>query len=194
MSRSERRRGGRNKARRENIEKNERGERVRSESRSAERTERENRSERGGRSGKRHESRGRGSYARRQERRKAASSVVNQKEIEETRNAIRAFRENVVICEICGEQIVDIENAISNKNSGKPVHFDCVLSKIAESEKVTSTERVAYIGQGKFAVLYFENPHDQKHFTIRRTIEWETRDQERGEWRNEMAGIFSQVK
>ena len=59
---------------------------------------------------------------------------------------------------------------------------------------VTPSEKVAYIGQGRFAVLSFENPHDQKHFSIKRTIEWEARDAERGAWRDEMAGLFSQVK
>ncbi|MBQ9205839.1 MAG: hypothetical protein IJ158_03905 [Treponema sp.] len=141
-----------------------------------------------------HEKRGSGSYERRQERRRFAASAANQKELEESRNAIRAFKENVVTCELCGKPIEEISSAISNKGSGNPVHFDCVLNKLSESEKIASTERLAYIGQGRFAVLYFENPHDQKHFTIRKTIEWEGRDVQRGAWRDEMAGLYSQVK
>jgi len=184
MSRSDRRRGGRNRNWNNHEYNGEKRERQKSQ---------EYRSERDERSDKGHEKRGSGSYERRQERRRLLNSV-NQKEIEENRVAIRMFKEHVVTCEICGEPIEDIASAISNKNSGKPVHFDCVLNQIAESEKVSSSEKVAYIGQGKFAVLYFENPHDQKHFTIRKTIEWEARDAERGEWRNEMAGLFSQVK
>ena len=185
MSRNDRRRGGRNRnwSGRENNEKNERVEKSKNDSRTNERNDRKN-----------HESRGSASYERRQERRRFAASSVNQKEIEENKNAIRAFKENVVTCEICGKPIEDLANAISNQNSGKPVHFDCVLEKIAATEKVSSTEKVAYIGQGRFAVLYFANPHDMKHFTIRKTIEWESRESERGLWRDEMASLFSQVK
>lgn len=186
MSRNDRRRGGRNRngGNREGSSDRNRNERLESgkkESRTRSRSER------------RHESRGSGAYERRQERRRSLSRI-NPKEIEESQNAIRAFKEQVVTCELCGEQIEDIANAISNRGSGNPVHFDCVLGKIAESEKVASTEKVAYIGQGKFAVIYFANPRDPKHFSIRRTIEWETRETERGSWRNEMAGLFSQVK
>jgi hypothetical protein len=85
-------------------------------------------------------------------------------------------------------------NAITNRGSGKPVHFDCVISKLSESESLSQNEKIAYIGQGRFGVLHFDNPHDQKHFTIKKIIEWEAREAERGEWRNEMAGLFSQVK
>ena len=141
-----------------------------------------------------HERRGSGSYERRQERRRFAASAANQKEIEENRAAIQSFKENVVTCELCGKPISDIESAISNRGSGKPVHFDCVLESLSKSENVSLSEQLTYIGQGKFAVLHFENPHDKKHFTIRKTIEWEARDSERGEWRNEMAGLYSQVK
>ena len=177
MSRNDRRRGGRNRSwnNRSNSERSE-------ESHGNERMER-----------RQHESRGSASYERRQERRHFANSI-NQKEIEENRNAIRAFKEQVVTCEICGEPITDIANAINNKSSDKPVHFDCVISKLTESESVGQNDKIAYIGQGRFGLLHFENPHDQKHFTIKKIIEWEARDSERGSWRNEMAGLFSQVK
>lgn len=117
-----------------------------------------------------------------------------QKEIAEQENAIKEFKSNAPVCEICGEPILEISNAINNRGSGKPVHFDCVIKQLVESEKPGPNDRVTYIGQGKFAVLHFENPHDMKHFTITRTIEWEARDAERGEWRDTMAGLYSQVK
>lgn len=171
MSRNDRRRGGRNRNwnNRDNNEKNERSER------------------------KQHDNRGSASYERRLERRHFTNSI-NQKEIEENRNAIRAFKEQVLTCEICGEPITDIANAINNKESGNPVHFDCVISKLSESENIGQNDKIAYIGQGRFGLLHFENPHDQKHFEIRKIIEWEARDSERAAWRNEMAGLFSQVK
>lgn len=184
MSRNDRRRGGRNRnwSSRDNNDKNERG-----KSLDARQNDRSERSE------KVHENRGSGAYERRQERRRLLNSI-SQKEIEESRIAIKAFKEQTVKCEICGEVIEDLASSISNKESGNPVHFDCVISKLNEIEKPGLNEKVSYIGQGRFAVLHFDNPHDQKHFSIRKIIEWEARDSERGEWRNEMAGLFSQVK
>lgn len=181
MSRNDRRRGGKNRNYRENSEKYEHSERKPQESKRNERSERK------------HESRGSASYERRQERRRSITQQ-NQKEIEENLSAIRAYKENVVICEICGQPITDITSAITNKTSGKPVHFDCVLSQIAETEKTGMNEKLTYIGQGRFAILHFDNIHDQKHFEIRKIIEWENRESERGEWRDEIAGLFSQVK
>jgi hypothetical protein len=118
-----------------------------------------------------------------------------QKELIENENAIKAFRSETKVCEICGRVISpeDIGSAVSNRETGNPAHFDCVLKQISERESPGPNEKVTYIGQGKFAVLHFENPHDLKRFTIRRTIEWEDRDN-RLEWRNEMAGLFSQIK
>lgn len=165
---------------------------------------RSDRAERGGKNGRndrsernstsrsdRGEKRG---FDRRSEARRQFLNPVSQKEIRETENAIKEFKEKVPVCEICGQPITDIASAISNKGDGKPVHFDCVLKKITEAEKLGVNEKIAYIGQGRFAVIYSENPHDAKHFSIRRTIEWEGRDQERSEWRNEMASLYSQVK
>lgn len=122
------------------------------------------------------------------------NNIVSQKEIQEQENAIKAFREKIPVCEICGQPITDIASAISNKDDGNPVHFDCVLNKLTELEKPGANEKIAYIGQGRFAVIYFENPRDTKHFSIRKTIEWEGRDQEREAWRNKMASLYSQVK
>lgn len=117
-----------------------------------------------------------------------------QKEIAEQESAIREFKANAPVCEVCGEPILEISNAINHRTSGKPVHFDCVIKQLVESEKPGPNDRVTYIGQGKFAVLHFENPHDMKHFTILKTIEWESRESERGEWRDTMAGLYSQIK
>ena len=181
MSRNDRRRSGRNRNWGNRDNNSEKIERKNPESHSNERSER------------RHENRGSASYERRQERRRSQNQV-NQKEIEENQNAIRAFKENVITCELCGQPIADIASAITNKGSSKPAHFDCVMEKLLESEKLSPTERLTYIGQGRFGILHFDNPHDQKHFEIKKIIEWDARESERGAWRDEMAGLFSQVK
>ena len=96
-------------------------------------------------------------------------------------------------CEYCNQPIEDLTSSIASKESGNPAHFDCVLAKINASEKLSENEKITYIGQGRFAVVYFENPHDLRHFTIRRVIEWENREA-KYEWRSEIANIYSQVK
>ncbi len=117
-----------------------------------------------------------------------------QKQFAENEEAIREFKSNVPVCEICGEPITDLASAINNKGSMNPVHFDCVLNKLSEQENPGPNEKVTYIGNGKFAVLHFENVHDMRHFSIIKEIEWENRDAERGEWRNTYANLYSKVK
>ncbi len=97
------------------------------------------------------------------------------------------------ICAFCGEPILDLPSAMCNKETLEPVHFDCVLQKLNESEKLGENEKITYIGQGRFAVAYFENPHDLRRFKIQRIIEWEDREK-KAEWRNEIASMFSQTK
>jgi hypothetical protein len=97
------------------------------------------------------------------------------------------------ICEYCNQPIEELSSAIAAKENGNPAHFDCVLAKINASEKLAENEKITYIGQGRFAVVYFENPHDLRHFTIRRVIEWENRETTY-KWRSEIANVYSQVK
>ena len=106
--------------------------------------------------------------------------------------AIREFKARQVVCPKCGKIIDDLASAISDKDSGIPIHFECAMEELSKKESVGPNERICYIGQGRFGVLYFENPHDQKHFSIRKIIEWEAHDKT-FEWRNEMSGLYSQV-
>lgn len=102
-------------------------------------------------------------------------------------------KEEKFVCAQCGQEITDIAGALSKKGSDSIFHFDCVLKNIEASESPKEGEKVIYIGQGRFAVAYFENPSDLKKFEIRKIIEWEDRDK-RSTWRNEIASFFSQVK
>ena len=80
--------------------------------------------------------------------------------------AIADVKAREVICPKCGQPITDIASAIADKSTGAPVHFDCVLNQVKQSEPTGENEKVAYIGQGRFAVLQYENIRDQRHFTI----------------------------
>ena len=91
-----------------------------------------------------------------------------------------------LVCPRCGEVIKDITGAIADKSTGEPVHFDCVLNHLEETEPHSENEKIVYIGHGNFAVIAFENPLDTRKFKIVRLIEWEDRNT-RPEWR---AGIL----
>ena len=106
--------------------------------------------------------------------------------------AIQEIKGREVRCAKCGEIITDLASSIADKATGKPVHFDCVLNQIKETEPTGENEKIAYIGQGRFGVLYFENPRDQRNFTIKKIIEWEDRE-EKPEWRNEISELYSKV-
>jgi hypothetical protein len=93
-------------------------------------------------------------------------------------------------CPWCNKPIKDITSAISDKNTGLPVHFECVLARINEMEKLQPNERVCYIGGGRFGVVHNSNPNAPKNFTIRRIYEWENKD-EKEEWRSSLKEHFS---
>ncbi len=97
------------------------------------------------------------------------------------------------VCARCGQPIEDVTSALADKATGTPVHFDCVLSFLTAAESLGQNEKIVYVGQGRFAVMLFENPVDTRKFKIVRMIEWESRES-RAEWRGEIAGLFSQVK
>lgn len=111
----------------------------------------------------------------------------------ENLKAIAQMKAREVICPMCNQPITEMASAMTDKSSGKPAHFDCVLSKVKESEPTSENEKISYIGQGRFAVLYYENPRDQRTFSIKKIIEWEDREK-KIEWRDEMSELYSKIK
>lgn len=107
-------------------------------------------------------------------------------------NAIVELKSRQVMCAKCGQAITDISSALTEKSSGLPVHFDCVLKEVESKETLGQNEKVAYIGQGRFGVLSYENIRDQRHFTIKKIIEWEDRDT-KASWREEVSDLYSKV-
>lgn len=107
--------------------------------------------------------------------------------------AIQELKAREIICPVCNERITDMASAMSDKNTGNPVHFECIMKQLESSETLGQNEKIAYIGQGRFAVLYYENMRDQRHFQIKKVIEMEDREK-RSQWRDEMSGLYSQVE
>jgi hypothetical protein len=99
-------------------------------------------------------------------------------------------------------------SAIADKDTGVPVHFDCVSARIAFGEKLEKGETVAYIGGGRFGIVSFggsaqgktgapqenrqerNSPQAARDFSIRKIIEWEKMDK-RAEWRSLICEHYS---
>lgn len=144
-----------------------------------------------GRSERRHRSRGKNWGENRQ--RGETRRFFNAEEIAKNESAIREFKARENICPACGKSISDISEAIADKSSGLPMHFDCVLEKLRASENPRAEQQLAYIGQGRFAVISYANAHDAKSFKIEKIIEWEDKNASIS-WRGEMADLYSKVK
>lgn len=110
----------------------------------------------------------------------------------ERQNTITEIHSREVKCAVCGELISDIFSAISDKLTGKPVHFECVIKKIEGEENLQENEKIAYIGQGRFGVLSYENIRDQKNFKIKKIIEVEDREN-KADWRTEISESYSKI-
>lgn len=93
-------------------------------------------------------------------------------------------------CTKCGEIIQDLSSAIADKESGQPAHFDCVIEFLKKAEELKEGEEIIYIGNGNFAVAYFENPKIRKNFKIIKLIEWEDKNQ-LYQWKKDISELTS---
>jgi hypothetical protein len=93
-------------------------------------------------------------------------------------------------CPYCGKPIQDISQAIADRASGTPVHFDCVVARITEAETLESGDSVTYIGGGRFGIVHFSDPGDSRQFRIKKILEWENREN-RPEWRGDISDHYS---
>ncbi|MCL2800403.1 MAG: hypothetical protein FWD28_01410 [Treponema sp.] len=93
-------------------------------------------------------------------------------------------------CPWCGKEIKDITTAICDKDTGRPVHFDCVLERISGTENLETNDSICYIGGGRFGIVHYNNPPDTRDFTIKKIFEWEAKDNV-NEWRRSISEYFS---
>ncbi|MDR0301725.1 MAG: hypothetical protein LBI04_05350 [Treponema sp.] len=93
-------------------------------------------------------------------------------------------------CPWCGKKITDITSAIADKETGRPIHFSCVLGRVTDMVSLETNDSVCYIGGGRFGVVHYNNPPDIKDFTIKRIIEWEEKDNS-SDWRVSISEYFS---
>jgi len=93
-------------------------------------------------------------------------------------------------CPYCGKPIKDLTVAISDKNSGQAVHFDCIISRISQSEKLEHGDIISYIGGGRFGIVNYSNSSNSQSFVIKKILEWEIKEN-RAEWRQTVSDHFS---
>jgi hypothetical protein len=85
---------------------------------------------------------------------------------------------------------------MTDRETGAPVHFECVAAKISGEENPEKGDTVTYIGGGRFGIVRFGGSEargrgeDGRSFTIKKIIEWENKDT-RAEWRSEVSDHFS---
>ena len=78
---------------------------------------------------------------------------------------------------------------MADKETGVPVHFDCVAARIAVTESLEAGELVSYIGAGRFGVINFSGAENHD-FKIKKIIEWENKDI-RADWRSKISDHYS---
>ena len=102
-------------------------------------------------------------------------------------------------CPFCGKSIRDISTAIADRDTGVPVHFDCVTARIAKGENLDNGDVITYIGGGRFGIVNFDSrssskdPQDKANggdFKIKKIIEWEDKEK-KAEWRTLICERYS---
>ena len=107
----------------------------------------------------RNDRRNRRNYQNQNQNQRQNQPKINPENLQEIQNkeaAIREFKSRDVVCAKCGKPIEDMTSAISDAE-GKPMHFDCVLENLKSKEKMLPGQQMTYIGNGRFAVVTFEN-------------------------------------
>ncbi|MCX7028139.1 MAG: hypothetical protein NT061_11825 [Spirochaetes bacterium] len=94
-------------------------------------------------------------------------------------------------CVICGKSIFDLSGALADKESGAPVHFDCVFERLSASEPLEAGEKLVYLGAGCFGVVTFKNGTEGV-FVINRRIRWE-KEGEKQAWRKDMSSYITKI-
>ena len=94
----------------------------------------------------------------------------------------------IYTCEICMQTIQDITTALAMPVSGKQAHFDCVLEKLSEKEKLEEGQQIVYLGGGNFGVVKVDAKSSKNEFKIIKKIEYEDREII-PDWRKELVKV-----
>ncbi|MDR3303622.1 MAG: hypothetical protein LBS86_04350 [Treponema sp.] len=90
-------------------------------------------------------------------------------------------------CPYCGKLIRDITSAVGDRDGETPAHFECVMARLVEREKLEKGDTFAYIGGGRFGIVVRSG---SSAFKIRKIMEWEDKEH-RAEWRRAISEQYS---
>ncbi len=93
-----------------------------------------------------------------------------------TRNRRPQKKAPPVMCAICGKPIESITQAIGGPEKDEISHFDCILRRLEEEEKIVPGQKVSYVGNGTFAVIEYKNRNYTGGFTIIKRIQIENKE------------------
>ena len=125
---------------------------------------------------------------------KPKGNINNKKDFRGSRRRGNFAREKtdekkaVYICGICEKDIQDISTALAIPGNGTPAHFDCVLKKLTETEKLEAGQQIVYLGGGSFGIIKIEPNAPRNNFKIIRKIEFEEREKV-PDWRKELVRV-----
>ena len=94
-------------------------------------------------------------------------------------------------CPWFGKPIKDLAAAMTDRETGRPVHFYCVLARLVEGEILERGDTISYIGGGRFGVVHPGIVQNQKGFSIKKIFEWEK--DSRAEWRSVVSDRYSET-
>ena len=96
-----------------------------------------------------------------------------------------------VDCPWCGKPIKEFSTAIADRESGRPVHFECAVARLSETERLAGGDALGYIGGGRFGVIGFDDEQNpKKKIRIKKILEWENTET-RSQWRTALCEHFS---
>jgi hypothetical protein len=117
------------------------------------------------------------------------SGNSNKKDIEKGREEHNEKSAHEVICSTCGSPIFDLKEALSGYNKD-PIHFDCAVQIIMDTEELASGERICYLGGGSFGIIKEMEKSADMPFFIRKRIQFETTEGP-SEWRKTLSKNLS---
>lgn len=89
-------------------------------------------------------------------------------------------------CPLSGEPIEHILSAVQDPETGRPAVLERAIERVSRNEELGENERLCYIGDGSFGVVYEERRGKNTVVEIRRRIEYENRN-DKAEWRKELS-------
>ncbi|MEM5947859.1 hypothetical protein WKV44_04820 [Spirochaetia bacterium 38H-sp] len=116
-------------------------------------------------------------------------AVLDSKKVDDRDKEVKTSNTKKTIpsltCSVCGELIYDVYTTIAHKDSGEPIHFECAVNMIKQTETLGKDEELCYLGNGAFGIVIMKQPPSPVRFFIKKRIEFEPKD--KGAWKKDIS-------